>query len=45
MEHTYQYAWIIPFVPLPVPFAIGVGLLLVPTATKNLRRIRIGPPD
>nr|YP_010475065.1 NADH dehydrogenase subunit 5 [Corydalis caudata]YP_010475089.1 NADH dehydrogenase subunit 5 [Corydalis caudata]UVH69352.1 NADH dehydrogenase subunit 5 [Corydalis caudata]UVH69376.1 NADH dehydrogenase subunit 5 [Corydalis caudata] len=39
MEHTYQYAWIIPFVPLPVPLAIGVGLLLVPTTTKNLRRM------
>nr|YP_011030484.1 NADH dehydrogenase subunit 5 [Meconopsis paniculata]WNV62952.1 NADH dehydrogenase subunit 5 [Meconopsis paniculata] len=39
MEHTYQYAWIIPFVPLPVPIAIGVGLLLVPTTTKNLRRL------
>nr|YP_009580566.1 NADH-plastoquinone oxidoreductase subunit 5 [Anemone raddeana]QBK48207.1 NADH-plastoquinone oxidoreductase subunit 5 [Anemone raddeana] len=39
MEHTYQYAWIIPFVPLPVPIAIGVGLLLVPAATKNIRRI------
>ncbi|RZC76883.1 hypothetical protein C5167_001031 [Papaver somniferum] len=38
MEHTYQYEWIIPFVPLPVPIAIGVGLLLVPTTTKNLRR-------
>ncbi|KAI3843855.1 hypothetical protein MKX03_036951 [Papaver bracteatum] len=37
MEHTYQYAWIIPFVPLPVPIAIGVGLLLVPTTTKNIR--------
>nr|UZC36963.1 NADH dehydrogenase subunit 5 [Pteridophyllum racemosum] len=39
MEHTYQYAWIIPFIPLPVPIAIGVGLLLVPMATKNLRRM------
>ena len=39
MEQTYQYAWIIPFVPLPVPMLIGVGLLLFPTATKNLRRI------
>nr|YP_010736282.1 NADH dehydrogenase subunit F [Pachygone laurifolia]WEL36255.1 NADH dehydrogenase subunit F [Pachygone laurifolia] len=39
MEHTYQYAWIIPFAPLPVPIAIGLGLLLVPTATKNLRRV------
>nr|YP_009493634.1 NADH dehydrogenase subunit 5 [Eucommia ulmoides]ANP25548.1 NADH dehydrogenase subunit 5 [Eucommia ulmoides]AWN56556.1 NADH dehydrogenase subunit 5 [Eucommia ulmoides]AZT79319.1 NADH dehydrogenase subunit 5 [Eucommia ulmoides]WMG64969.1 NADH dehydrogenase subunit F [Eucommia ulmoides] len=39
MEQTYQYAWIIPFVPLPVPLLIGVGLLLFPTATKNLRRL------
>nr|YP_010689198.1 NADH-plastoquinone oxidoreductase subunit 5 [Exbucklandia tonkinensis]WBR74215.1 NADH-plastoquinone oxidoreductase subunit 5 [Exbucklandia tonkinensis]WQM21733.1 NADH-plastoquinone oxidoreductase subunit 5 [Exbucklandia tonkinensis] len=39
MEDTYQYAWIIPFVPLPVPMLIGVGLLLFPTATKNLRRM------
>nr|YP_010935440.1 NADH-plastoquinone oxidoreductase subunit 5 [Torenia asiatica]WKW53632.1 NADH-plastoquinone oxidoreductase subunit 5 [Torenia asiatica]WKW53719.1 NADH-plastoquinone oxidoreductase subunit 5 [Torenia concolor] len=39
MEQTYQYAWIIPFVPLPVTMLIGVGLLLFPTATKNLRRM------
>nr|QBE87620.1 NADH-plastoquinone oxidoreductase subunit 5 [Limeum aethiopicum] len=39
MEHIYQYAWIIPFIPLPVPLLIGVGLLLFPAATKNLRRI------
>nr|QKV45935.1 NADH-plastoquinone oxidoreductase subunit 5 [Saxifraga stolonifera] len=39
MEHTYPYAWIIPFFPLPVPVLIGVGLLLFPTATKNLRRM------
>nr|WEY04948.1 NADH dehydrogenase subunit F [Saxifraga geifolia (nom. illeg.)] len=39
MEHTYPYAWIIPFVPLPVPILIGVGLLLFPTATENLRRM------
>nr|YP_009557513.1 NADH-plastoquinone oxidoreductase subunit 5 [Lophiocarpus tenuissimus]QBC72273.1 NADH-plastoquinone oxidoreductase subunit 5 [Lophiocarpus tenuissimus] len=39
MEHIYQYAWIIPFIPLLVPLLIGVGLLLFPTATKNLRRI------
>nr|YP_009698242.1 NdhF [Alangium platanifolium]QEJ85265.1 NdhF [Alangium platanifolium] len=39
MEYTYQYAWIIPLVPLPVPILIGVGLLLFPTATKNLRRM------
>uniref|UniRef100_UPI0030FE3AB0 NADH-plastoquinone oxidoreductase subunit 5 n=1 Tax=Luronium natans TaxID=55479 RepID=UPI0030FE3AB0 len=39
MEHTYQYAWIIPLLPLPVTMSIGLGLLLVPTATKNIRRI------
>nr|YP_010172371.1 NADH-plastoquinone oxidoreductase subunit 5 [Androsace erecta]QSH39937.1 NADH-plastoquinone oxidoreductase subunit 5 [Androsace erecta] len=39
MEHIYQYAWIIPFVPLPVPVLIGVGLLLFPSATKRLRRL------
>nr|YP_009485977.1 NdhF [Bretschneidera sinensis]AWA25582.1 NdhF [Bretschneidera sinensis]URF21792.1 NdhF [Bretschneidera sinensis]URF21878.1 NdhF [Bretschneidera sinensis]URF21964.1 NdhF [Bretschneidera sinensis]URF22050.1 NdhF [Bretschneidera sinensis] len=39
MEHTYQYSWIIPFIPLPVPILLGVGLLLFPTATKNLRRL------
>nr|UQK92813.1 NADH-plastoquinone oxidoreductase subunit 5 [Tapiscia sinensis] len=39
MEHTYQYSWIIPFVPLPVPILLGVGLLLFPTATNKLRRI------
>nr|YP_010927403.1 NADH dehydrogenase subunit F [Cuphea curiosa]WKK46297.1 NADH dehydrogenase subunit F [Cuphea curiosa] len=38
MEYTYQYSWIIPFIPLPVPILIGVGLLLFPTVTKNLRR-------
>ncbi|KAK3420494.1 hypothetical protein EUGRSUZ_G01321 [Eucalyptus grandis] len=39
MEYTYQYSWIIPFIPLPVPMLIGVGLLLFPMATKNLRRM------
>nr|YP_010129894.1 NADH dehydrogenase subunit 5 [Arisarum simorrhinum]QKJ80401.1 NADH dehydrogenase subunit 5 [Arisarum simorrhinum] len=39
MEHTYQYAWIIPFLPLPVTMSIGLGLLLVPTATKSIRRM------
>nr|YP_009660475.1 NADH dehydrogenase subunit 5 [Duabanga grandiflora]QCS00369.1 NADH dehydrogenase subunit 5 [Duabanga grandiflora] len=39
MEYTYQYSWIIPFIPLPAPMLIGVGLLLFPTATKNLRRM------
>nr|ARD04044.1 NADH-plastoquinone oxidoreductase subunit 5 [Cercocarpus montanus var. minutiflorus] len=39
MEYTYQYSWIIPFIPLPVPMLIGAGLILFPTATKNLRRM------
>jgi NAD(P)H-quinone oxidoreductase subunit 5 len=43
MEHTYQYGWIIPFVPLPVPILIGIGLLFFPTATKNLRRMWLFP--
>nr|UNZ11425.1 NdhF [Hippophae rhamnoides subsp. turkestanica] len=43
MEYTYQYSWIIPFLPLPVPMLIGIGLLLFPIATKNLRRIWVFP--
>nr|WBF97906.1 NADH-plastoquinone oxidoreductase subunit 5 [Annona muricata] len=39
MEHTYQYAWIIPFVPLSVTISIGLELLLIPTAAKNARRM------
>jgi NAD(P)H-quinone oxidoreductase subunit 5 len=39
MQQTYQYGWLIPFIPLPVPILIGVGLLLFPTATKNFRRM------
>lgn len=39
MEHIYQYSWMIPFIPLPVPILLGMGLLLFPTATKNLRRM------
>nr|YP_009429400.1 NADH dehydrogenase subunit 5 [Rheum wittrockii]ASW26447.1 NADH dehydrogenase subunit 5 [Rheum wittrockii] len=39
MEHIYQYAWIIPFIPLTVPLLIGAGLLLFPKTTKNLRRM------
>nr|YP_010426289.1 NADH dehydrogenase subunit 5 [Thottea sumatrana]USL48284.1 NADH dehydrogenase subunit 5 [Thottea sumatrana] len=39
MEHTYQYAWIIPYIPLPVTMLIVLGLLLVPTATKKIRRM------
>nr|QWE50268.1 NADH dehydrogenase subunit F [Biophytum sensitivum] len=39
MEHTYQYSFIIPFVTLPICILIGMGLILFPTATKNLRRM------
>nr|UFH82450.1 NADH-plastoquinone oxidoreductase subunit 5 [Eriochloa punctata] len=39
MEHTYEYAWVIPLLPLPVIMSMGFGLFLIPTATKNLRRI------
>ena len=39
MEHIYEYTWIIPFIPLTVPFLIGAGLILFPTTTKNLRRM------
>nr|YP_010035729.1 NADH-plastoquinone oxidoreductase subunit 5 [Pseudostreblus indicus]QQQ88340.1 NADH-plastoquinone oxidoreductase subunit 5 [Pseudostreblus indicus] len=43
MEYIYQYSWIIAFISLPVPILIGVGLLLFPTATKNLRRMWVFP--
>nr|YP_009670838.1 NADH-plastoquinone oxidoreductase subunit 5 [Passiflora rufa]QCX30064.1 NADH-plastoquinone oxidoreductase subunit 5 [Passiflora rufa] len=39
MEYTYQYFLIIPFLTLPVPMLIGMGLLLFPASTKKLRRI------
>ena len=39
MDQTYQYAWIIPFVPLTLSMLIVVGLLLFPTETKNIRRL------
>nr|YP_010517317.1 NADH dehydrogenase subunit F [Parkia timoriana]UXN45360.1 NADH dehydrogenase subunit F [Parkia timoriana] len=39
MEYTHKFSWIIPFIPLPVPMLIGVGLLLFPAATKNIRRL------
>nr|QFQ45998.1 NADH-plastoquinone oxidoreductase subunit 5 [Pternandra korthalsiana] len=39
MEYTYQYSWIIPLIPLPIPMLMGVGLLVFPMATKNLRRM------
>nr|YP_009251691.1 NADH-plastoquinone oxidoreductase chain 5 [Colchicum autumnale]AKB92974.1 NADH-plastoquinone oxidoreductase chain 5 [Colchicum autumnale] len=39
MEHIYQYAWIIPLLPLSVTTSIAFGLFLVPTATKKSRRM------
>nr|YP_010392354.1 NAD(P)H-quinone oxidoreductase subunit 5 [Campanula pallida]UPX07963.1 NAD(P)H-quinone oxidoreductase subunit 5 [Campanula pallida] len=39
MAQTFQYACIIPFLPLPIPILLGVGLLLFPAATKSLRRM------
>nr|YP_009757741.1 NADH dehydrogenase subunit 5 [Prescottia stachyodes]QIM61151.1 NADH dehydrogenase subunit 5 [Prescottia stachyodes] len=39
MEYTYKYAWIIPLFPLPVTMLIGFGLLLIPTAIKDIRRM------
>nr|AXN54507.1 NdhF [Thelymitra longifolia] len=39
MEYTYQYAWILPLFPLPVTMSIGFGLLLIPAATKDIRRM------
>nr|AUT83120.1 NAD(P)H-quinone oxidoreductase subunit 5 [Campanula patula] len=39
MTQTYQYASIIPLLPLPIPLLLWVGLLLFPVATKSLRRI------
>nr|YP_010174134.1 NADH-plastoquinone oxidoreductase subunit 5 [Coleus scutellarioides]QSJ54886.1 NADH-plastoquinone oxidoreductase subunit 5 [Coleus scutellarioides] len=43
MQQTYQYGWILPFLPLPIPMLIGVGLLIFPTATKNLCRMWVFP--
>nr|YP_010848383.1 NADH-plastoquinone oxidoreductase subunit 5 [Kopsia hainanensis]WEV93034.1 NADH-plastoquinone oxidoreductase subunit 5 [Kopsia hainanensis] len=39
MQQTYQYGWLIPFIPLPVPILIGVVVLLFSTATKYFRRM------
>nr|YP_010158555.1 NADH-plastoquinone oxidoreductase subunit 5 [Xylia xylocarpa]QRG30678.1 NADH-plastoquinone oxidoreductase subunit 5 [Xylia xylocarpa] len=39
MEYIHQCSWIIPFIPLPVPMLIGVGLLLFPAPTKDIRRM------
>nr|YP_009925428.1 NADH dehydrogenase subunit F [Lomatogonium perenne]QNH70592.1 NADH dehydrogenase subunit F [Lomatogonium perenne] len=39
MQQTYQYGWIIPFIPLPVPIFLGLGLLLFPITTIKFRRM------
>nr|QFQ37851.1 NADH-plastoquinone oxidoreductase subunit 5 [Driessenia sp. Liu 674] len=39
MDYTYPYSWIIPIIPLPIPMLIGVGLIVFPMTTKNLRRM------
>nr|WGF18554.1 NADH dehydrogenase subunit 5 [Cynanchum sibiricum] len=39
MQQTYQYGWLLPFIPLLVPILLGGSLLILPTATKNFRRI------
>nr|YP_009319692.1 NADH dehydrogenase subunit 5 [Rhynchanthera bracteata]APA18744.1 NADH dehydrogenase subunit 5 [Rhynchanthera bracteata] len=39
MDYTYSYSWIIPLIPLPIPMLIGVGLIVFPMSTKNLRRL------
>nr|YP_010535202.1 NADH-plastoquinone oxidoreductase subunit 5 [Dischidia australis]YP_010538482.1 NADH-plastoquinone oxidoreductase subunit 5 [Dischidia griffithii]UYA97195.1 NADH-plastoquinone oxidoreductase subunit 5 [Dischidia australis]UYC32494.1 NADH-plastoquinone oxidoreductase subunit 5 [Dischidia griffithii] len=39
MQQTYQYGWLILFIPLSVAILLGVGLLLFPTTTKKFRRI------
>nr|YP_010144976.1 NADH dehydrogenase subunit 5 [Exacum affine]QQL92381.1 NADH dehydrogenase subunit 5 [Exacum affine] len=39
MQQIYQYGWIIPFIPLPVPIFLGLGLLLFPTTTIKFRRM------
>nr|QYB20419.1 NAD(P)H-quinone oxidoreductase subunit 5 [Adenophora racemosa]QYJ56533.1 NAD(P)H-quinone oxidoreductase subunit 5 [Adenophora kayasanensis] len=39
MAQTYEYACILPFLSLPIPILLGVGLLLFPAATKSIRRI------
>nr|QQL92297.1 NADH-plastoquinone oxidoreductase subunit 5 [Eustoma grandiflorum] len=39
MQQTYQYGWIIPFIPLPVPILLGVGLFIFPKTTIKFRRM------
>ena len=39
MEPLYQYAWLIPFLPLLGAMIVGIGLISVNKATNNLRQI------
>ncbi|MDJ0590262.1 MAG: NAD(P)H-quinone oxidoreductase subunit 5 [Pleurocapsa sp. MO_226.B13] len=39
MEPLYQYAWLIPFLPLLGAMVVGIGLISLNKATNNLRQI------
>ena len=39
MEPLYQYAWLIPFLPLLGAMLVGIGLISFNEATNNLRQI------
>ena len=39
MEPLYQYAWLIPFLPLLGAMLVGIGLISLNKATNNLRQI------
>lgn len=39
MESLYQYAWLIPLLPLLGAMLVGIGLISVNKATNNLRQI------
>ncbi len=39
MESLYQYAWLIPFLPLLGAMFVGIGLISLNKATNNLRQI------
>jgi NAD(P)H-quinone oxidoreductase subunit 5 len=39
MEPLYQYAWLIPFLPLLGAMLVGIGLISVNKATNSLRQI------
>ncbi|WP_144867303.1 NAD(P)H-quinone oxidoreductase subunit 5 [Hyella patelloides] len=39
MEQLYQYAWLIPVLPLLGAMLVGIGLISVNKATNNLRQI------